>query len=137
MFLKYCANVARWIFSLWYLASGSTWLIAHALGRGTVHHEVSPSAAAFQLALAQSQFMDPLLSVACLLGGIALLVPRTSPLGIVILAPVVVAIFLFHLVLSGNWTWGSLNLVWFAALAWHFRRAFAPLWHYAEPPEAS
>ena len=137
MFLKYSATVARWIFSLWYLATGGTWLITHALGRGTVHQEVAPRALAFQMALAQSQFMDPLLAVTCLLGGVALLVRRTSPLGVVILAPVVVVIFLFHLVLSGNWVWGTLNLVWFASLAWCCRRAFSALWHYAERSDES
>ena len=137
MLSKYRAAVARWIFSLWYLASGGTWLITHALGRGTVHHEVAPGAVAFQMALAQSQFMNPLLALTCLSGGATLLVRRTSPLGIVILSPVVVVIFLFHLVLTGNWVWGTLNLVWFAALAWSCRRAFTTLWHYTEPPEAS
>jgi hypothetical protein len=137
MLSKYSATVARWIFSLWYLASGATWLITHALGRGTVHREVAPGAAAFQLALAQSQFMNPLLALTCLLGGAALLVRRTSPLGIVILLPVVVVIFLFHLVLSGNWVWGTLNLVWFAALAWSCRRAFTTLWHYTDNLGAS
>ena len=136
MLSKYGATVARWIFSLWYLASGATWLITHALGRGTAHHEVAPAAAAFQMALAQSQFMDPLLALACVIGGAALLVRRTWPLGIVILAPVVIVIFLFHLVLTGKWIWGTLNLVWFAALAWYCRRAFAALWHYPQTPDA-
>jgi hypothetical protein len=137
MLSKYCATVARWIFSLWYLASGGMWLITHALGRGIVHHEIAPGAVAFQMALAQSRFMEPLLALTCLLGGAALLVRRTSPLGIVILSPVVVVIFLFHLVLSGNWVWGALNLVWFAALAWTCRRAFTPLWRFTETPGVS
>jgi hypothetical protein len=36
---------------------------------------------------------------------------RTAPLGIAMLAPVVAVIFLFHLVLTGNWIQGTLNLV--------------------------
>ena len=102
--------------------------MAHALGRGTVHHEVAAGAIAFQTALTQSQFMDPLLALTCFFGGAALLIRRTSPLGIAMLAPVVVVIFLFHLVLSGNWMWGTLNLVWLVGLAWSFRRSFTALW---------
>ena len=130
--LKHCAIIARWIFSLWYLVTGATWLVTHAIGRGTAHHEVTPGAAAFQVALAQSQFMEPLIALTCLVGGAALLFRRTSPLGIVILAPVVAVIFIFHLVLTGNWVWGTVNLGWFAALAWSCRRAFTALWQYTE-----
>jgi hypothetical protein len=49
-----------------------------------------------QKALTESHFMDPLLAIACLFGGRALLSRRTAPLGIAILAPVVAVIFLFH-----------------------------------------
>jgi hypothetical protein len=134
MLLKYIAIASRWIFGLWYLASGGAWLVAHRLGRGGAHHEVAPGAIAFQKALTESQFMDPLLALACFFGGAALLIRRTAPLGIAMLAPVVVVIFLFHLVLTGNWMWGTLNLVWFAGLAWCFRRAFTALWSYPELP---
>jgi hypothetical protein len=73
---------------------------------------------AFQRAFTESHFMDPLLAVACFLGGGALLVHRTTPLGIAMLAPVVVVIFLFHLLLTGNWIWGAFNLIWFTGLTW-------------------
>jgi hypothetical protein len=136
MLLKYVASAARWIFGLWYLITGGAWVVAHGLGRGAAHHEVAAGAIAFQTALTESRFMDPLLAVTCLFGGAALLIRRTSPLGIAMLAPVVVVIFLFHLVLSGNWIWGSLNLLWFAGLAWCCRRAFTPLWNYFETPRS-
>jgi hypothetical protein len=123
---------ARWIFGLWYLMTGGTWLVTHALGRVAVHQETATGAIAFQKALTESHFMDPLLAIACLFGGVALLIRRTAPLGIAVLAPVVVVIFLFHLVLTGNWTWGTLNLAWFTALAWGYRKAFTELWTYSE-----
>jgi hypothetical protein len=132
MLPKYLAIAARWIFGLWYLTTGGAWFIARALGREAAHHEITPGAIAFQKALTETRFMDPLLALACLLGGAALLVRRTAPLGIVMLAPVVVVIFLFHLALTGNWIWGTLNLVWFAGLAWRCRGAFTPLWSYSE-----
>jgi hypothetical protein len=106
--------------------------VNHALGRGAAHQETVFGAIAFQKALTETHFMDPLLAIACLFGGVALLIRRTAPLGIVILAPVVVVIFLFHLVLTGNWMWGTLNLLWFAGLAWYYRRAFIPLCNYCE-----
>jgi len=129
---KYIAIAGRWVFALWYLLSGGMWLVTHILGRAAVNHEVTPSAIAFTNALAETQFMNPLLALTCLIGGGALLIRRTTPLGIAMLAPVVVVIFLFHLVLSGNWIWGTLNLVWFAGLAWRYRRAFTALWTYSE-----
>ena len=134
MLPKYLDIAARWIFGLWYLMTGSSWLVTHALGRGVAHQETAAGAMAFQKALADSQFMEPLVAVACLLGGGALLNRRTAPLGICLLAPVVAVIFLFHLVLSGNWIWGTLNLVWFTALAWRNRKAFAALLAYSEAP---
>jgi hypothetical protein len=132
MLLKYIAIAGRWIFGLWYLLTGGAWLVAHALGRGAAHHEVTAGAIAFQKALTESHFMDPLLALTCLFGGAALIIRRTAPLGIAMLAPVVVVIVLFHLVLSGNWMWGTLNMVWFAGLAWSYRRAFTALWSYSE-----
>jgi hypothetical protein len=132
MLLKYIAIGARWIFGLWYLVTGGSWLANYALGRGGAHQETVVGAIAFQKALTETHFMDPLLAVACLLGGAAMLIHRAAPLGIVILAPVVVVIFLFHLVLTGNWVWGTLNLVWFAGLALWYRKAFTALWNYSE-----
>jgi hypothetical protein len=129
---KYFDIAGRWIFGLWYLMTGGAWLATHALGRGAAHQETAAGAIAFQKALTESHFMDPLLAIACLFGGVALLIRRTAPLGIAMLAPVVVVIFLFHLVLTGNWIWGTLNLAWFTALAWGYRRAFAALWTYSE-----
>ena len=135
MLLKYITIAGRWIFGLWYLITGGAWLVAHAIGRDAAHREVAAGAIAFQKALTESHFMDPLLALTCLFGGAALLIRRTAPLGIAMLAPVVVVIFLFHLVLSGNWTWGTLNLVWFAGLAWCYRSAFTKLWTYSERPD--
>jgi hypothetical protein len=129
---QYISGAARWIFGLWYLITGLAWLVNHAVGRGGAHREVTAGAIAFQAALTDSRFMDPLLALACLFGGATLLFRRTSPLGIAVLAPVVVVIFLFHLVLTGNWPWGTLNLVWLAGLAWWHRRSFSALWNNAD-----
>jgi hypothetical protein len=47
--------------------------------------------------------------------------------------PLVITIFCFHIVLTKSYLWGSLNLIWLAALAWQFRRGFDQLWNYAGP----
>ena len=60
---------------------------------------------------------------------------RTTPLGIVILAPLVIIIFCFHMVITKSYVWGSLNLILLVANAWQFRRAFDQLWNYAEPAD--
>jgi hypothetical protein len=132
MLLKYIDIAGRWIFGLWYVLTGGVWLVSHALGRDATHREVAAGAIAFQKALTATHFMDPLLALTCLVGGVALLSRRTAPLGIVMLAPVVVVIFLFHVVLTGNWPWGTLNLAWIAGLGWCYRRAFTALWTYSE-----
>ena len=129
---NYTTTAGRWIFGLWYFITGGAWLVTHALGNGAAHPEVTAGAIAFQKALTASRFMDPLLAFACFFGGGALLIRRTTPLGLAMLAPVVVVIFLFHLVLTGNWIWGTLNLVWFTGLAWRHKEAFATLWNYSE-----
>jgi len=58
---------------------------------------------------------------------------RTTPLGIVILAPLVIIIFCFHMVITKSYLWGSLNLILLVAIGWQFRRGFDQLWNYAGP----
>jgi hypothetical protein len=66
--------------------------------------------------------------LACfVLGGSALLSSRTAPLGIVILAPSVVVIFFYHLLLGGSPAWGTFWAAGLLLLAWRFRDAFAGL----------
>lgn len=68
--------------------------------------------------------VDKILGVALLVGGGALLFRRTAPLGVVVLAPAVVLIVLFQLILSGRVLFAALVLACFAALAWRYRSAF-------------
>jgi hypothetical protein len=120
---------ARWIFGLFYAAVGF-WIASSFVGIGSPPPQPTPAAAAFTSALTNSGIIDPLLALSYVIGGGALLFRRTTPFGIVLLAPSVVVIFFFHLVLSGQWVWGSLNIIWLAVLAWCFRSAFTVLWNY-------
>ena len=125
--------VARWIFGVLYAGTGLV-ITSGFLGLAAPPPQPTPAAAAFTHALTQSGIVDPLLTLTYLVGGIALLRDKTAPIGIILLAPAVAVIFLFHLALSGQWIWGTLNLVWLLALAWQYRSAFRPLWNHAQPP---
>lgn len=129
MKVDFIATAGRWIFGLFYAAVG-VWVTLGLLGFAAPPQQPTPSAAAFTAALSASGIIDPLLALTYLSGGFALLSRRTAPLGIILLAPAVAVIFLFHIRLSGQWIWGSVNLLWLGALAWYFRHAFVSLWNY-------
>ncbi len=85
-------------------------------------------AVAFAGALAESGYMMPLIGVTQLLVGTLLLLNRFVPLALVLLAPFLVNSVLFHAMLEPSGlppalVFTALTL----ALAWHYRRAYAPL----------
>jgi len=124
------ATLARWLFAAFYAYIGVAWF-SHALfGTPWPEHQETPTAHALTTALTDSGLVDPMIASACLAGGVLLLFRRTAPLGIVVLAPLVIGIFLFHLLLNDNWPWGTFHLAWLAVLAWLHRDAFRPLWNY-------
>ncbi len=128
MLQKYLSIAARLIFALWYFGVGIIGIMTNDAAK-----DAAKAATPLEKAMAESLFMNPLLCLACLVGGGAMLFRRTTPLGIVILAPLVIIIFCFHMVTTKSYLWGSLNLLLLAANAWQFRRAFDPLWNYAGP----
>lgn len=128
MIQKYVFIAVRLIFAVWYFGVG---VIGFATNDPV--KDAAKAATPLEKAMAESLFMNPLLCLACLVGGGSMLFRRTTPLGIVILAPLVIIIFCFHMVTTKSYLWGSLNLILLAANAWHFRRAFDALWNYAGP----
>ncbi len=85
-------------------------------------------AVAFAGALVESGYMMPLIGVTQLLVGTLLLLNRFVPLALILLAPFLVNSVLFHLMLEPSGlppalVFTALTL----ALAWHHRRAYAPL----------
>ncbi len=125
---KYLSLAVRLIFALWYFGVGIIGFVTN-----DAMKDAAKAATPLERAMAESLFMNPLLCLACLVGGGAMLFRRTTPLGIVILMPLVIIIFCFHMVIAKSYLWGSLNLILLAANAWGFRRGFDPLWNYAEP----
>lgn len=92
MIKKYAFVAARLVFALWYFCVGIVGFATNNASKDTAH-----AATAFEKALAETGFMNLLLCAACFAGGGALLFRRTAPLGLVILAPLVIIIFFFSL----------------------------------------
>jgi hypothetical protein len=124
---KVLSTSTRLIFALYYFGVGVIGFITNDAVK-----DAAKAATPLEKAMAESLFMNPLLCLACLVGGGTMLCRRSTPLGIVILAPLVIIIFCFHMMITKSYLWGSLNLILLAANAWQFRRAFAPLWNYSE-----
>ncbi len=127
MLQKYLFIAVRLIFALWYFGVGVIGLITNDAAK-----DAAMASTSLERGMAESLFMNPLLCLACLAGGGAMLIRRTTPLGIAILAPLVIIIFCFHMVITKSYVWGSLNLILLAANAWRFRRGFERLWNYSE-----
>ena len=122
--------VLRWLYGLFYAYIGGSWFVHQLIGKAWVTPPEPERAKALTSALTASGLVDPLISGACLVGGLLLLFRRTAPLGIAVLAPLVVGIFLFHLLLTGGWVWGSIHFLILVVLAWLHRSAFKALWSY-------
>lgn len=85
-------------------------------------------AMAFAGALAASGYMFPLIKGIEVLSGALLLAGRFVPLALVLLAPIIVNIVLFHVVLApGGYGLLAALLVLELYLAWAYRDSFAPL----------
>ena len=78
----------------------------------------------------------PALAITYVASGGALLVLRTAPFGVVLLAPVIVMIFLTELLVDAAWAWGALHAAVLVALAWNLRAACRPLWNHAVAADA-
>lgn len=133
--------LARWLFGLFYAYIGATWFINHFLGKPTFapNSNETEAAKALASAITESGFLNPVIAATCLIGGLLLLVRRTAPIGILILAPLVTIIFLFHICLNEPWfywIWGAIQLLYLLALAWLHRRAYQPLFAYGRKSAA-
>ena len=123
-------RAVRWLFGAFYLISGVHFSLVFAGILPKPGFGLSSASAAFQDALAATGFVVPLLFLTYIVSGALMLRERTAPLGIVILAPVMVIIFFTNTLLDHAWIWGCGNTLILAALAWQFRSAFIPLWNY-------
>lgn len=123
-------RVLRYLYAAYYLMVGVYLALSLAGIVAPPHPKVSEASAAFQGALGKTGFMFPLLALTYVGAACALCFHRTAPLGLVLLAPVAVIIFFTDVLLDTAWVFGTLNAAVLAALAWHFRSAYRPLFAY-------
>lgn len=121
-------RILRVVYGLFFLAIGLAILVWLLTGLGSPPTQPNSEAQAFTDALTRSRIIDPLLAISYAVGGVALLRERTAPLGLVVLAPSITVIALFHLVLSGKWLIGLVVALVFAVLAFACRRRLSALW---------
>lgn len=124
-------RILRYLFAAYYLLVGVYLALALVGIIPPPHPKVGGASAAFQAALGKTGFMFPLLAFTYVASACALLFRRTAALGLVLLAPVAVIIFFTDTLLDTAWLFGTLNVVVLAALAWHFRSAYRPLFSYS------
>jgi uncharacterized membrane protein YphA (DoxX/SURF4 family) len=92
------------------------------------------SAMAFAIGLIKTGYMFPLIKGTEVVVGALLLANRLVPLALVVLAPVVVNIFAFHVFLAPEGTAiASAIVVLEIYLAWIYRRAYRPLFALRAP----
>ncbi|WP_112229595.1 DoxX family membrane protein [Lentzea atacamensis] len=125
MTIKYLTVAVRILFGSLFAFSGFTGLF----GLGSQSMEGMPAeAVAFATALGESGFIMPVTKVVELLAGIMLLTNRFAPLALALLAPLVVGIFGFHVLLAPS---GAIMAVLLAVaeiyLAWAYRDSFKPM----------
>ncbi len=91
-------------------------------------------AAAFVGALMKTGYMMPLVWGTEILSGILILVGLFVPFALVLLAPILVNIFLFHAFLESKGLGMAIVLCVLAlVVAWQYRKAFAPLFVSGNP----
>jgi len=121
-------TVLRVLYALFFLTT-RVFVAAFVLfGVGSEPRQLNPEAQAFTDALTKSRIIDPLIAVSYLVGGLALLFRRMAPLGLIVLAPPVVVIVAFHLVLDSLWGVALIVGAVYALLAWDLRNRFRCLW---------
>ena len=119
------AVTVRWIAGLFYAFIGVNGLLKLTPMPGGT----TPAAIAFFAALTASGFMLTLLALSFLVGGLLLLLDRTAPLGLVLLAPPIVVIPLYNWLLEAQpFTSGPFVVAIHVFLAWYYWARFRPLW---------
>jgi len=118
--------IFRAIFGLFYLAIGLYWIYLLSRGQGGFPG-FNDAEKALTSAMNNAGFFQPAVIVSCVAGGGLTLFNRTAPAGILVLTPLVVMIFLYHVYLTQAYAHSVTQLLWLLALYWLYRRAFFPL----------
>ena len=124
----------RWLYALFFFGTGVAIIVFLMLHVGGPPIPPTEADRAFQAALHQSGFIDPLLAAGYLAGGGALFLRRTTPLGLVLLAPSVVVIACDDILLANAAPVGLAVLAIWGLLALRVFPAFRGLWSYGQAP---
>jgi len=121
--MKYLWLTLRVLFGLLFAFSGATKLFN--MIPPPEPGSMPDAAMQFSAALASSGYMMPLVGVTELVAGLMLLSGFFVPLGLILLGPIVVNIFLFHAFLAPQGTiMGIAVVVIEVTLAWRYKDAF-------------
>lgn len=127
MIARFAWSALRIAYGGFFAVVGAWGAISLARGEGNPFVSGSGPGPDFQEAMEATGFLVPLMLAMFILGGLALAVRRTAPLGIILLAPFVAVIFFYHLLLGGSAAWAFGWASGLLLLAWHHRSAFVPL----------
>jgi hypothetical protein len=128
---RYAVPAARSLLGLTFVVIGINFFL-HFLPQPPI----AAAPLAFLSALLASGFIMPLIKTIEVVAGLMLLSNRFVPLALTLLAPIIVAIVGYHLSLAPEGTpIALLVLVLELALAWAYRRAFAPMLQAKVKPE--
>jgi hypothetical protein len=124
--VTFFASGLRWMAGLLYTLVGLNGLLhIRPMPEGT-----TPAGTAFFSALHASGFMLVLLGASFLAGGLLLLLNRTAPLGLVVLAPPIVVIPFYNALLERHpFTSGPFVVGIHLFLAWYYWDRFKSLWN--------
>jgi len=120
-------DVLRWIMALWFFSGGFV-VLGHTFLGHPRFPPVPPAAQSLLDAFQESGFLYPLLAAVYLIGGGALFMRRTAPLGLVMLAAPIGVIVGFHVMLSRMYAVAALLVLGYLPLCWHERDRLACLW---------
>lgn len=128
-------RLIRWVYGGYFILLGASSALEMLGILPEPHWEqyTSAESGAFLAALEKTHFVMPLIAFTWVAGGVALFFYRSAPLGVALLAPFIVNMFLADTLLDDEWLWALAHAAPLAALAWHFRAAFAALWNYTSP----
>lgn len=124
--MTWALTIYRILYGGFYLAVSAWAIIALTTGALDMPSQDDPGAQATKDVLNDAGYM-PLALLSFITGGLALLFNRTAPLGVILLTPSVLGIFVFHLTQTGNIIWGTGWLIGLAVLAFAYRDRFKGL----------
>lgn len=130
-------RLLRWFYGGYFILLGVATEL-EMLGLLTEPHwdrTMSAGSAAFLEAMLNTGYLIPLIALVWMASGVAFLFQRTAPLGVALLAPVMVNIVLADTMLDSVYLWAAAHAAPLILLAWRYRSGFRGLWNYSPAAE--